>query len=110
MPEDLVDSFVSFYWKEIRLRLVNLRYNHILLTKLGTFSAKPWKIEDIVDEYHNKHNYITKPDTIKKYEAKKTYLKLYNNAKKMADRMKQEQEEIKTHKQLRRNYGKEDQH
>ena len=103
VSEELVSDVVAFYWKEVRLSLTKLKHHRILVSKFGTFSAKPWRIDDVVQEFYNKFNYI-EPTTIGKYEAKQEYLSLYQNAVNIAEAIKQEESMKKNIKQKRKEY------
>ncbi len=52
LSEDLIKDYITFYYKEIRRKVVSCESTNIVITGLGTLKVKPWKL----------------PDTIKKYE------------------------------------------
>lgn len=89
---------------------MNLEHANITVRKLGTFMAKPWRIDDIIYELKNKYEYIKTPDTIKKFQAKQDYLNQLENAMKIAETIKLDAERKKEIKAKRKTHGKENQH
>lgn len=49
--EEFIGDLVSFYWKEIRKSLVEMKAHNVFVEGLGTFQAKHWKIDEILIEY-----------------------------------------------------------
>jgi len=110
VTEDLVKDLTSFYWKEVRINLMNLEHANLSIKKLGMFKAKSWRIDDIIYELKNKYEYIKTPDTIKKFQAKQDYLNQLENAMKIAETIKLDAERKKEIKAKRKTHGKENQH
>lgn len=99
--EELVKDVIEFFYKKLRLNLQNLNCHNIYVPKLGTFMAKCWRIDDVIYELENKHNKL-KPNTIRKYEAKKEYEVLLGNARMIKQMIEAEDLAKKTIKQKRR--------
>ena len=49
--EQLVTHIVEAYWKDVRKNLVNCEANNIIVSGLGTFIAKPWKVPQLINSY-----------------------------------------------------------
>lgn len=52
VSEQLVSDLTSFYWKDVRKALVNLKFPNISIDSLGTFKAKHWKIPEVEEKYN----------------------------------------------------------
>jgi hypothetical protein len=50
-PQELVNSFLDFYWEKIRKDVSDLVYPYILIPYLGTFKVKSWKLEEEIEHY-----------------------------------------------------------
>ena len=51
--EELVKAITDYYWTELRKVVVSLKAPNIIVTGLGTFKIKPWKIKQVEQEYSN---------------------------------------------------------
>lgn len=51
--EDLVNALIDFYWHKLRIALSNLVYQKILISKLGTFNIRDWKLDETIENYEN---------------------------------------------------------
>lgn len=60
VSEDLVDAVKTFYWKEVRKSITDMKYHAVFVENLGTFKAKSWKLQDLLTKYTN---YINCADT-----------------------------------------------
>lgn len=69
ISEELVDAVKSFYWKEVRKSISDLKYHSIFVENLGTFKVKPWKLPEILQKYNNYLNSID-ATTFKRMEFK----------------------------------------
>lgn len=56
LSEDLVDKFISFYYKDIRKQLSELNHIRINLDGLGQMVIKPKTISKLIDKCNNKIN------------------------------------------------------
>ena len=50
VSEELVEDLTSFFWKEVRNNIVNIKHHNISVKGLGIFKAKPWKVKDTLDK------------------------------------------------------------
>jgi hypothetical protein len=50
-PQELVNSFLDFYWEKIRKDVSDLVYPYILIPYLGTFKVKSWKLKEEIEHY-----------------------------------------------------------
>lgn len=61
VSEDLVDRFVTFYYKEIRKQLSGLNHTRINIDGLGQFIVKPKSVTKLIERYErsveNSDNY-----------------------------------------------------
>lgn len=69
ISEDLVRDLTTFYWKTLRKRLSSLESSAILVTGIGTFKIKFWKLPELKLKLESKITYI-KPDSFRKFETK----------------------------------------
>jgi hypothetical protein len=49
--QDLVNSFLDFYWERVRKDMSDLVYPKILVPCLGTFKIKHWKLDETKEHY-----------------------------------------------------------
>ena len=54
--EDLVDKFITFYYKEVRRHLSELSYTRINLDGLGQMVIKPKTVDKLILKYSNMAN------------------------------------------------------
>ena len=77
----LVESLVSFYWSNVKKAMIDGHSHNIKLHNLGTFSARPDKVQGLIDKYNRNLLYI-QPTTFQKcqviQEIKKRIEKLEN--------------------------------
>lgn len=53
VTEQLVDDLITFYWQELRRVLSNCEATDVIVTGLGTFKARSWKINEILQKHEN---------------------------------------------------------
>jgi hypothetical protein len=51
VDEDLVNDITSFFWKDLRKALVDLKSPNIKVNGMGTFTIKDWKLKEVQDTY-----------------------------------------------------------
>mgnify|MGYP003626465459 CR=1 FL=1 len=51
ISESIVDDVISFYWKQVRESIVEVKSNSLKINGLGTFNVKSWKLKGIIDKY-----------------------------------------------------------
>lgn len=49
--EELVNSFLDFYWEKVRKDISDLVYPYILIPYLGTFKVRTKKLDDEIEHY-----------------------------------------------------------
>lgn len=54
----LVESIVSFYWSEVKKAMIEGHAHNIMLHNLGTFTARPDKVQGLIDKYNRNLLYI----------------------------------------------------
>jgi hypothetical protein len=54
----LVESIVSFYWGEVKKAMIEGQAHNIMLHNLGTFTARPDKVQGLIDKYNRNLLYI----------------------------------------------------
>lgn len=101
LDEEFVKDLVEFFYKKLRLNLQKLNCHNIYVSKLGTFSAKSWRIDDVIEEMERKYAGIA-PNSIRKFEIRKEYEYLLNNAKMIKQMMEAENNKKKEIKQKRK--------
>jgi hypothetical protein len=53
VSEKLVDAVKSFFWKEVRKSITDMRYHSIFIDNLGTFKVKSWKLQELLQKYRD---------------------------------------------------------
>ena len=101
VPESLVDTFMTFYYKELRKILSELKYSNVNIDGLGVMSIKPRTVEGLIEKYTNK---VKKMDTntINNYSYKKLVedkIKLLHEVKERLDSEKNIKQEFLKKKQ-----------
>jgi hypothetical protein len=69
-PESLVDSFMTFYYKEVRKLLSDLSYSKINIDGLGQMVVKERTIDGLINKYNARVNKAT-TNTFSNYFDKK---------------------------------------
>ena len=91
ISETLVDNFMTFYYKEVRKNLTELKYSKINLDGLGVMTVKPKTVEGLINKYTCRFKKLN-TDTFTSYFNKKrieTKLNRLNNIKGILDQEKQ---------------------
>lgn len=52
LEEVFLKDLISFYWKEIRKALSDMKGVNVYVHGLGTFTVKHWKIDDYIERYN----------------------------------------------------------
>ncbi len=100
LSKEVVESIISFYYRQLRQNLSNLSYNRVHVTNLGDFTIKHWKIDDRIDKLQ-KFEENNKAKGLQKITARfKTAESLYElkNLKKIIEEENQRKDFIKLHK------------
>ena len=101
ISETLVDNFMTFYYKEVRKNLTELKYSKINLDGLGVMTVKPKTVEGLINKYTCRFDKLN-TDTFASYFNKKrieTKLDRLNNIKSILDQEKQLKEKFLKNKQ-----------
>ena len=101
ISETLVDNFMTFYYKEVRKNLTELKYSKINLDGLGVMTVKPKTVEGLIGKYTCRFKKLN-TDTFTSYFNKKrieTKLDRLNNIKGILDQEKQLKEKFLKSKQ-----------
>lgn len=112
--KNLVSDLISFYWKDVRNALSDCKGANIIVEGLGTFRAKSWKLDEIIEENEKKRDRYKaivdsqNPITFQKFAILKEYEdkleKLYALREKLEqDKLKKEQVKQKRNEQVKRN-------
>ncbi len=51
LSEKLVSAVKTFYWKDVRKAISDMRYHSLFIENLGTFKVKSWKLEETLKTY-----------------------------------------------------------
>lgn len=51
ISESIIDDVISFYWKQVRNSIVEVKNDSLKINGLGTFNVKSWKLNGIIDKY-----------------------------------------------------------
>jgi nucleoid DNA-binding protein len=100
ISKDVVDSVVTFYYRQLRHSLSGLVQDRIHVSNLGDFVIKHWKLDDKIDMLQ-KFEENSKAKGLQKMTARfKTAESLYElrNLKKIIDEENQRKDFIKLHK------------
>ncbi len=100
LSNEVVESIINFYYREVRLNLSALNHYRIHLTNLGDFTIKHWKIEDKIDKLQ-KFEENNKAKGLQKITARfKTAETLFDlkNLKQQLEEENQRKDFIKLHK------------
>jgi HD-like signal output (HDOD) protein len=100
LSKEVVETVVSFYYREIRQHLSSLSHNRVHITNLGDFTIKHWKLDDKIDMLQ-KFEENNKAKGLQKITARyKTAESLYElrNLKKIIEEENQRKDFIKLHK------------
>lgn len=49
-PEEVVETVVMYYWREVRKHLSNMSHTRVHVTNLGDFVVKHWKIDERIEQ------------------------------------------------------------
>jgi hypothetical protein len=91
LPDSLVDTFMTFYYKEVRTLLSNLSYTKINIDGLGQMVVKERTIDGLINKYNNRVNKAN-TNTFSNYFDKKNLevkLEKMNNIKVVLKQEKQ---------------------
>lgn len=100
LSKDVVESVISFYYRQLRQNLSSLSHNRVHVTNLGDFVIKHWKVDDKIDMLQ-KFEENNKAKGLQKITARfKTAESLYElrNLKKTIEEENQRKDFIKLHK------------
>jgi hypothetical protein len=100
LSNDVVESAIMFYYRELRSQLSSLSHFKIHVCNLGDFVIKHWKLDDKIDMLQ-KFEENSKAKGLQKMTARfKTAESLYElrNVKKIIDEENQRKDFIKLHK------------
>lgn len=111
--KNLASDLISFYWKDVRKALSDCKGANIIIEGLGTFRAKSWKLDEIIEENEKKRDRYKalvdnqNPITFQKFAILKEYEdkleKLYALREKLEqDKLKKEQVKQKRNEQTKR--------
>lgn len=100
LSKEVVDSVISFYYRELRQHLSSLSSNRVHVTNLGDFVIKHWKVDDKIDllqrfEENNKAKGLQKITA--RYKTAESLYEL-RNLKKIMEEENQRKDFIKLHK------------
>jgi len=70
IPESLVDTFMTFYYKELRKNLSELNYSKVNIDGLGVMTVKPRTVEGLINKYTNRVEKLN-TNTLTSYNYKK---------------------------------------
>jgi hypothetical protein len=51
VSEALVRDFTTYFWKEVRKELSEVRSTNLIVQGLGTFKARPWSLPGLIAKY-----------------------------------------------------------
>jgi len=100
LAKEVVESIISFYYRELRENLSRLKHYKVHITNLGDFTIKHWKIDDKIDKLQ-RFEENNKAKGLQKITARfKTAEALYDlgNLKKLIEEENQRKDFIKLHK------------
>ena len=100
LSKEVVDSIISFYYRQLRSGLSSLSHYRVHLTNLGDFTIKHWKVDDKIDKLQ-KFEENNKARGLQKITARfKTAEMLYEltSLKKLVEEENQRKDFIKLHK------------
>jgi len=100
LSKEVVESVISFYYRQLRNSLSDLSHYRVHVTNLGDFTVKHWKIDDKIDKLE-KFEENNKAKGLQKITARfKTAESLYElkNLKNILDEENQRKDFIKLHK------------
>jgi nucleoid DNA-binding protein len=98
--EDVVETVVSYYWREIRKQLSSLAHSRVHVVNLGDFVVKHWKIDERIDHLQ-KWEETNRQKGLQKATARfKIAEQLYEvrKLKDIMDEEKQRKEFVRLHK------------
>ena len=101
--EVLVADLVSFFYKNVRNSLIELKSPIVLVPNLGSFTIKPWKVDEFIIDCERQLG-LVRPNTMQSYATKKDLEKkliLLKNMKQMID-----EQGIKKQTVKEKRYGK----
>lgn len=104
LAKEVVDSIISFYYRELRQNLTSLSHYKVHVTNLGDFGIKHWKVDDKIDKLQ-RFEENNKAKGLQKITARfKTAESLYelNALKKLIEEENQRKEFIKLHKKQKK--------
>jgi hypothetical protein len=87
IAENLVDAFMTFYYKTVRKNLSEINYTKINLDGLGVMAVKPRTVDGLINKYSNRVDKLN-TDTMTNYHYKKRVedkIELLLKVKKMLD-------------------------
>lgn len=90
IPEDHLDNMVSFYYKENKKLLSELKHLHILLKGLGRMTIKGWLLKESIEKFDSLI-LLSKKDEIVKH-AKLNKVRYEEIEKKWIDQEKRKKE------------------
>ncbi|MFO0089462.1 MAG: hypothetical protein ACK518_01370 [bacterium] len=100
LSKEVVDSVITFYYRQLRQNLSGLTHNRVHVTNLGDFVVKHWKVDDKIDMLQ-RFEENNKAKGLQKITARfKTAESLYElrNLKKIIEEENQRKDFIKLHK------------
>lgn len=100
LSKEVVESVISFYYRQLRNSLSDLSHYRVHVTNLGDFTVKHWKIDDKIEKLE-KFEENNKAKGLQKITARfKTAESLYElkNLKNILDEENQRKDFIKLHK------------
>jgi nucleoid DNA-binding protein len=100
LSKEVVESVISFYYRELRQNLSCLSHSRVHVTNLGDFIIKHWKVDDKIDMLQ-KFEENSRAKGLQKMTARfKTAESLYElrNLKKIIEEENQRKDFIKLHK------------
>lgn len=91
LPESLVDTYMTFYYKEVRKLLSNLSYTKINIDGLGQMQVKERTIDGLINKYNNRVNKANTNTFSNYFDKKNLEIKLekMNNIKLVLQQEKQ---------------------
>jgi hypothetical protein len=96
IPESLVDTFMTFYYKELRKNLSELNYSKVNIDGLGVMTVKPRTVEGLINKYTNRVEKLN-TNTLTSYNYKKRVedkIELLHKIKGIIDEEKKVKEEF----------------